>query len=227
MTRIYLLDYKGAGAEIINRSALPFSVGKTKNENLRRQRIASYMLLSYAYGEMFSDSMPPIERDENGRPFFVGKDIDFNLSHDKDISALVISDEWRVGIDVQCLSANVTPRLIDKADNLYAKISPFVLNLDGAFDSLQVKTLALFDENGELRFEEVDSFIVDEVASFDKTLKFFSRWSLIEAVSKAYGEGISGIKKIAENSVSFYVREALITDLSGERYSFAVSKKNK
>ena len=103
MIKIYITDFNGAEADGKHLSALPDFIKNTKNPALRREREFSYMLLFYAYGNFVSDSgaLPNIERDENGKPYFSDGKIDFNISHDKDIAAVVISDEGSVGIDVQ------------------------------------------------------------------------------------------------------------------------------
>ena len=105
MIKVYLLDFSEDGSEILSYSNMPTYVSETKNRELRQQRILSHMLLSYAFNEMFSRSLPPIEKDENGRPFFLGENIDFNISHDGNIVGVIISDEGRVGIDVQSSSS--------------------------------------------------------------------------------------------------------------------------
>ncbi len=225
MIKIYLLDFSGADSEIISRSALPLYVGKTKNEKLKIQRIIAHSLLSYAFEESFSRPLPPIERDENGRPFIPSDDIDFNISHDGNVVALIISDKERVGIDIQITSSEVSKRLIEKADSLYKKVSALTIRWEKMREEVQIKTLAAFCDNGILSFKACDLSLAEYSETNGKSFDLFSHWSLIEAVSKADGEGLSGINKLSEKNKKFLVNSGYITDKQGRLYSFTASKK--
>ena len=122
MIKTYLLDFSGAEADDFSASLLPSFIQETKNEILRRERFFSYLLLSYVYCENFGSQMPPIVKDEYGRPYFSGSDVDFNLSHSANLAALVISDEGKVGVDVQKISDNVSEALVENRYDKYRKI---------------------------------------------------------------------------------------------------------
>ncbi len=225
MIKIYLLDFSGADSDIISRSALPLYLGKEKNEILKNERIITYSLLSYAFYENFSRPLPPIERDENGRPFFPSENIDFNISHDKNLAALIISDEGKVGIDVQNTSSNVSERLIKKTEELSKKVLPLLHAWKEVEKEVPIKTLKTVIENETLCFKECNMHVAVRKEIDGKDSDLFSRWSFIEAVSKADGCGISGIEKLSRKNEKFLVRNGYLTDGCGRLYSFAVSKK--
>lgn len=219
MIKIYLLDFSGAEADGKHLSALPDFIKNTKNPALRREREFSYMLLFYAYGNFVSDSgaVPSIERDGNGRPYFSGEKIDFNISHDKDFAAVVISDEGRVGIDIQLRSKNVSQRLIDKIFDIYNnEITSDILN---EYDSLnaQIEVLQYSEKEGIFK-SRTDIFAVEDSADF------FSLWTFIEAISKADGRGLSLFSKILSSEKMFSLRHACVKDKNGNFYALCVCK---
>ena len=60
MIKIYLLDFSGAAADGVYRTALPSYIENTQNAVLKKERIFSYILLSYAYEKSFPLPMPNI-----------------------------------------------------------------------------------------------------------------------------------------------------------------------
>ena len=224
MIKVYLLDFSEDGSEILSYSNMPTYVSETKNRELRQQRILSHMLLSYAFDEIFSRSLPPIEKDKSGRPFFPGENIDFNISHDGNIVGVIISDEGRVGIDVQSSSSKISDRLIARADELYGKVAPTSRYWKFIADG-QIKTLEMYCERDTVNFLECNLLITEQKELSGENCDFFSRWSFIEAISKADGRGISGVERLSEKSESFLTANGYLTDKKGKLYSFAVCKK--
>ena len=222
MIKVYLLDFSGAQTAEKHLSLLPRFVINTKNPHLRRERIFSYMLLNYAYGDFFSDgmAMPSIERDENGRPYFKDSDVDFNISHDINIAALAISDEGRVGIDVQGHSESVSKRLRDKVSLIYENDKILeILIFQGLADAEVIGVK--YSENRGVIHAPIDIYDAPQKADF------FSDWTLLEAISKADGRGLSLFSEIDFENSRFTVRRATVKDRSGNSYSLCIAKKQK
>ena len=247
MIRIYLLDFCGQKAEESSFSAFPDFVINTKNPHLKRERIFSYMLLYYAYDEYtreknkrknskydnsclqkgrISDDLrekstdfivPKLERDENGRPYFSDSEIDFNLSHDAEMAALVISDIGRVGIDIQRRSRTVSERLSEKVNSFYE--SRAFASIIEKHDSLsaEIKFLSYSKEKG------IYEIFRNDLLSEDKK-DFFSRWSALEAVSKADGRGHSLLFGTDFSGSQFFLRRASVSDSDGNSYALTVSE---
>ena len=207
MIKIYLLDFSGAEAENFPTSALPSFVRETKNDRQRRDRLFSYLLLSYAYSENFREPMPPIEKDEYGRPHFVSGNIDFNISHSGSLASVIISDEGRVGIDIQNTSAKVSERLTEKVEKSYAGIKDA---------DKKAELIFLRARDGELFTD-----ILPEV-DFEDTA-FFRKWTEREAFSKADGRGLALIGRI--NAENFVLVGNGFLEVRGEGYSFSAVKR--
>lgn len=221
MIKIYITDFNGAEADGKHLSALPDFIKNTKNPALRREREFSYMLLFYAYGDFVCDNdahvaFPSIERDENGKPYFSDRKIDFNISHDKDIAAVVISDEGSVGIDVQA-HEEVSDRLREKASLIY-----------------ESKNLSSVTDGGDLR-EEIEAVEYTSESGFlkscihiekaiDKT-DFFTKWTTLEALAKADGRGLSLLSEIDFEKEKFMLKSFSLKDKNKKSYALAVCKK--
>ena len=216
MIKIYLLDFSGAEDDETSLPALPEYIEKTKNPKLRRERIFSYMLLFIASREWLDSPIEEIKKDENGRPFLPEADIDFNLSHDERIAALVISDEGRVGIDVQNKASSVSEKLIRKYEKIFERH-----NLSSLQASLPIEKMTLFSlsENG---IQKNDDAIFSDMP---KALDFFDKWTQLEAISKADGRGLSALEEIDFSHEKFLLRRARIQDKCKNTYSLCVCKK--
>ncbi len=235
MIKIYLLDFSGADADLVCRSALPGSIEKyiekTGNKTLKRERIFSYFLLSFAFERELSHRLPEIERDENGRPYFIGEKIDFNISHDGSFAAAVLSDEGRCGIDIQRCRDSVSEGLIKKTEKLYgervtdgkiirgklgAEIEMLSLNADGSITHGKMPSLC---EKGSTE----DSDSAAKTDGFDKD--FFIKWSQTEAIAKADGRGLSLFSEIDLGKSAFILKSAKVKDKNGEDYALSAALK--
>lgn len=216
MIKIYLFDFNGAEADENCLSALPSYIEKTKNPRLRAERIFSYMLLSYAYEKSFSKQMPGIERDGYGRPYFVGSGIDFNISHDGNFVALAISDEGRVGIDIQLCKSDVSERLLKKADELYSESALEFYENTQISEKTKIEIVRQ-DKFGKL----VNSTELYRLKDMEKN-GFFYRWTRIEALAKADGRGISYVSKMSRERDDFLFESFSLIDSSGETYCLSL-----
>lgn len=70
-------------------------------------------LLARAYREKTGKDMPPIAIGDRGKPYFVGSDLHFSISHCKNHAFCALS-EVPVGIDAEELDRNINLKLADK-----------------------------------------------------------------------------------------------------------------
>ena len=222
MIKIYLLDFCGAEAAEKHLSALPAFVLNTRNPRYKRERIFSYLLLSYAYSEWriedINSPLPEILRDEYGRPYFPDSKFDFNLSHDGEMAALVISDEGRVGIDIARLSENISDRLIGMCDEHFK--NNHLLSLFKSEDKMDSEIL-------EMAYSEACGIHKKDEKSLTRVplSDFFSKWTTLEAVSKADGRGVALATKIDFENNDFILERATVKDRIGGCYAVCVCKK--
>ena len=216
MIKIFLLDFFGADEDAYRLSALPDFVGETKNPALRRERVFAYLLLSYAYKKCFSEDMPKIERTELSRPYFAYGAVDFNLSHDENFAALVISDEGRVGVDVEKISDNLSERLKTKVDKLYLEKSDILTSKTYEI-SEEVKFLKI--ENSRITESTFSDFYKEKL---EKEVDFFEKWTFLEALSKADGGGLSSLSKVDLTKEKVGLKRKIIADRVGGRYALTV-----
>lgn len=70
-------------------------------------------LLAAAYREMTGSDLPPIAVTERGKPYFVGSDLHFSISHTKSHAFCVLSDR-PVGIDAEETDRFLSLKLAEK-----------------------------------------------------------------------------------------------------------------
>ena len=207
MIKIYLLDFSGVEADNFSTSALPSFVAETKNDMRRRESFFSYLLLSYAYYENFKATLPPVVKDENGKPYFNNGEIYFNISHSDNLAAVIISDEGEVGIDVQRVSPRVSEGLMEKVEK-----SPLIME----------KSETLTEPNF-LRAEG-DRLLPDEPDfSCGNETSFFRKWTEREALAKADGGGLSLLSKILAED--FILISEGVLKIDRDKYFFSAVKK--
>lgn len=209
MIKIYLLDFSGAEGDNFSTSALPDFVKETKNVSLRKERTFSYLLLSYAYREIFGEPMPEIKRDGHGRPYFVSGGVDFNISHSDSLAALIISDEGKVGVDIQKTSAKVSEALIEKVE----KNSPYITMAEKVTEPIFLKAK--------------DGKFLSSAPFFKRSsdIPFFKKWTEREALAKADGRGLSSLSKIYADNFTLICDKAI--DIGTDVYSLSAVIENK
>ncbi len=220
MIKIYILDAYGADGEEMLTSALPDYIRETKNKRQRRERIFAYMLLSYAFSDFTRSSLPEIIRDSYGRPSAEGAGVDFNISHDNDVIALIISDEGRVGIDVQSHSFKTSERIVRFTKEI-CEGEAFLKERTGASELSRcfVKRLCYAEDKGIYPSEN------NELSPPDKA-SVISDWTLIEALVKCDGRGLQKLKDAFEILAECKTFERSFISRNGESYALsAVLKK--
>ena len=80
------------------------AIAKIRHLPSKKQAILAWALLLYAVQlRAPGEPLPPLGFTEAGKPFFVGSNLHFNLSHTETLAALALSDA-PVGVDVQTLT---------------------------------------------------------------------------------------------------------------------------
>ena len=205
MIKIFLLDFTGAEERDFSAPAIPGYPVEGKNETVRRERFFSALLLSHAYKTLFFKDIGDVERDAYGRPQLKSGEIDFNISHSENLSAVIISDEGRVGIDVEKITDRVSERLIEKTER-----SSFEVSCGEC-----VMPILLKAEGGKI-------ISVPLVLSEQKS-SFFEKWTLREALSKADGRGLSFINRIKNEE--FLLISQIRIYVGEEEYAVSAVKK--
>lgn len=130
--RVYVADITGADPGRWYDEMPPDRREKTdrlKREEDRKRSIMAYALLGYALSDLarerpalsglFSkDGLPPTLVDKNGKPYFQGYPVFFNMSHSKDRVMVALSPR-EVGCDVEHKTANalaVARRFFDEKE---------------------------------------------------------------------------------------------------------------
>ena len=124
MIRIGILDLSGCSErELVSASQRlekTLDIEKKNNQKANAQSIFARLLLTKVYKTFKNEALPEIKNAEKGKPYFLygggrvkneddgklGEAADngriyFNISHDKNIVAVAVSDAQELGIDIQ------------------------------------------------------------------------------------------------------------------------------
>ena len=79
-----------------------------KNEESVSNSLTALVLLARLAGKMGAELDKLILcREENGRPFFENSSLDFSITHSHNVVAVALSDQGRVGIDVEASDMSI------------------------------------------------------------------------------------------------------------------------
>jgi phosphopantetheinyl transferase len=210
---------------IVDISSLAFSVGedkisekieaseylsdlleRTRHPMLAIERTSAYLSLFSFFRHLFGEEMPPLVRDENGRPYIDGSSYDFNISHSANMVAVAISDDVRVGVDVEeeispdraeHIETRYTSRMRPEAldGKLPTEIEIYIATLspDGELTDYRMLEVVTFTEDGEENIGK-NATNVKSGIHFDAILpteSTTSKWSVAEAALKCEGGGFA------------------------------------
>ena len=155
-----------------------------KNEQHNAERRLAYITLLSSLKEFFFIENPVIKRNENGKPSLVDCNVHISLSHCDEVSAITLSDEGEIGVDIQ------SPVDDAKAERLTKR---FLSEIQPKQEEVNIKYFYMTLTEKGANFTEI--FLENS----DKT-DFLSKWVYLESVIKAYGISFSEISKINELS---------------------------
>lgn len=159
-------------------------IEKAKNEEVKRERTLAYTTLLCSLEKLFSVKEARIEKNQNGKPYLKDSDIYISISHCDGFAVLALSDEGEIGVDIQ------SP--VDEKTSLRLECR-FLSDIQVKNQKTSIKYLsACFTEEGVI-FNEI-------FPEPDGNTDFLSKWVYSESVMKCFGDGFSGISKIAEIS---------------------------
>jgi phosphopantetheinyl transferase len=76
-----------------------------KNPHRLKQYLLGQFLLQRLYSHLFHNDMPSVSYEKNGRPFFNGSDVTFNLSHSRDLVVCGMNQPGRIGVDIEYVNS--------------------------------------------------------------------------------------------------------------------------
>ncbi|MFN3784382.1 MAG: 4'-phosphopantetheinyl transferase family protein [Spirosomataceae bacterium] len=107
-TVIYIWEITETVEELEQLTSLPYVRSHTPiSEKSQKEQIAARALLSHACNEL-SLQVTDIQKDEFGKPWLVGSDWHFSVSHTERFIAIVLDAKDAVGIDLEKPSPKVT-----------------------------------------------------------------------------------------------------------------------
>ena len=185
-----------AGKIISDPDTLEFILG-TRSDNLREQRLNSYSTLFLTLSTFFGIEDAKIIRD--GKPrvaFSSGEEIYFNISHRIGISAVTVSDECEVGVDIEEeISSERCERIKDRYlsefefCNTGAHKRVYYLESSNSFVACHINS----GNNNIERIMKVAEFLPGGKENEDVS----SKWTALEAILKCDGRGFSALNDIS------------------------------
>lgn len=162
-------------------------VDNTKNAKTRSERLLAYTSLFAGLKLFFNLDDFGIERGELGKPYLTlgekeKRKIHISISHSDGVSAVTLSDEGEVGVDLQSEINKA------KAERLRGR---FMSEVSVVTEKLPINYYFCYvDKERAILEKQFLSQVEGEEQNF--TLK----WSYSESVMKLYGGGFSDIKKL-------------------------------
>lgn len=80
-------------------SAMAGKLHPKREQEWLASRVLAYQLLGH-----FTDTPLVLLRDEHGKPFFENSEINLSITHSPQLAAVILSDRYKVGIDIELLS---------------------------------------------------------------------------------------------------------------------------
>lgn len=192
-------------------SLLPEKVEKyvenTKNESVKQERRLAYSTLFCSLKAFFNLDEIEISRTENGKPYIKNSDISISLSHSDGAVAICISDEGKVGIDIQ---SEIDPERQKRLERRF-------------FTDYEIKNEKIPTEYYFCSFSGDEAIFESIAPDVCDTDGFSAKWSAAESLMKLNGGGfgdINSLPRLAEESKT-NIREIILN----KKYYFAISVK--
>lgn len=195
MITVGILDTKGIGhcpsLEAFFSKKEKERLEKTRNEKVRSLSFFSRLLLTRMYEEKKCKKLPQISYTEEGKPYFENGECSFSISHDKDLVAVVLSEE-DVGIDIQSFS-----REKDVRENLEKRFFSGVFEDIKKYEDFDID-IVFFEVSSE---KEIFSLKTCEKKlqlgyENEENKEFLLRWTRLESMLKLVGCGFKGFKEV-------------------------------
>ena len=177
-------------------------INETKSATLLESRRLAYSLLYSSLERLFNGIDAEIVRDEGGKPharLADGRRLFISLSHTDNISAVAISDEREVGVDIE---GEIDAERAERIERRFLRDIP-----KSPLEILGNTPLPTPILRGEpLTVTELKD--KDEESSNVRVLSVTDRWVICEAAMKCEGGGFGSLSRVgailAESSVGVY-----------------------
>ncbi len=189
----------------------------TKNENTRAERKLAYTSLFSGLKLLFDIDDCNIEKDVDGKPFLVTKDknayqkdgnrIYIGISHSDSVSAVCISDEGDVGIDIQ------TEIDTARAERLSKR---FFGDIEAVNSSVDAEIYYCSITPTEAVLEKINLADCDDDS-------FTSKWAMAESLMKLYGRGFGDLSRVQNYIGSTKTKTVLKKYIEKDTYYLALS----
>lgn len=185
---------------------------ETKNEDLYKERVATYILAKSVINELQNKECE-LSFDENGKPYISGADIDISLSHTDGLSTLIVSEK-SVGIDAELISEEKEEKIIPLLKRYCEGFDPKRLSYDIPINIYSIKSVGeslvlIPDERAKINREQTGTFL---------------RWTELEAALKLSGKGFMGLCETKRLSSEIEVFSYVIS-CENKRYALSAAKK--
>ena len=203
MVVLGIMDVRGIIPERVgdvSQNQLFLRAKEVKNTDEARLKIGAYVLLSHLAREyMGADVLPEIYYTPMGKPYFKeNSDWQFNISHDRDLCAVILSNDYSaLGVDLQSMPDRKI-RLERIRERFFAPLN--YLSGKERDEGQKANTLPLLlkfftaiEQGGTYATAALEEPTGFDIIFYEDTaeLDFLTKWTLLEATVKATGEGIS------------------------------------
>ena len=180
-------------------------ISDTKNEKTKKERMSAYTSLFFSLYKLFNVRPSEILRTEYSKPY-IRENVYFSISHAGELTAVSVSSDTEVGVDIQ---ERISEKIGEKVDKRFLNgfeyneghidINYFYLSLD-EYEDLLLHPL-LDKENKFL--ENINIHFYNELPHnlpFILETEYTKKWTAAEAVSKLFGRGLGYFSKLPENT---------------------------
>ena len=180
-------------------------IDKTKNEQVRSERFSAYTSLLCGLKTFYGIDNFSIKRTDRGKPYIVTNEADENnsngdkkiyisVSHSDGLSAVALTNEGEIGVDIQSL---IEPDRAERVDKRFLSelsfedgeldLFTYFLRMDGAIASVEENTVPLLKASIP---QKNDSSLSNK----NNVEIITSKWTLAESCMKAISGGFSDLE---------------------------------
>ena len=180
-------------------------ISDTKNEKTKKERMSAYTSLFFSLYNFFGLRPSEILRTEYSKPYIREK-VSFSISHAGELTAVSLSSDTEVGVDIQ---ERISERIGERVDKRFLNgfefslgdinISYLYLTVDcnGNLELIPLKDF----ENEFFEIEDVRfCYGLPEKLLQSSDLRCTERWTVAEAILKLYGRGFGDLNKLTKNT---------------------------
>ena len=223
MIRAVFCDTSALGYEcaMSKREIDPLLAAMCTGKEKRRMRdsIASYLMLISILRDLYGVENPRLVKDEYGKPYADGCGVEISLSHRNGVCLIALSDEGRVGADIEKIGSDAT--IAGVAERYLAP-----LDFSGT-SPLSVKTyFSVMDADGVAsnltEISDIDNINL-QFTPISTSESPWCAWCALESTMKKDGRGFGALPSVQSMLDGSYMLTGEIA-YNGERYALAVCK---